>query len=561
MEKEDLRYVELVDGEWVQVELFGRALTKFTAFTKGAKFPENVDVIGATLVGTLWKIVGTCSFCGRLRQVPKARVNIGTVCNCQKVNKHKATCLERYGVEYSSQAEEVKEKIKSSMMDKYGVESIFDLPEVRAKCQAAYAGRGDEIRAKVIATNQAKYGVDSTLSLKSVREKQSNTRFNKFVSSVKIDDTDELVRLERGRSGHKIVVKCTVCGKERKVTPGFGCHCLANEKSKATCQERYGVDSTNELEWKKEKARKTNLERYGVEFASQNTEIKRRILLSHHNTMRKNRFQSRQEREVAMFVESLGLSQRKHASSDKEIDVFIESKMVGIEFNGTYWHSEAQNKGRSFHINKTREAAKNGIELIHVWSHLWMTRRTQIESFLRAKLGKCSNRIGVRKCVVKEISKADAIKFVDTYHIQGANQRIDLAIGAFVGEELVAVSTFSPHHRGGEMKTLSRLCTKTDWVVSGFLGKAVRLAFAKFGPIVSWVDLCLSTGKSYLAAGFKLDGKLSPDYAYVKGGGHKIIKKQSFRKIDERSERQRATDEKLHRFWDCGKLRFIFDGK
>jgi hypothetical protein len=553
----DATYVEMVNGSWQPIELEGSRLCLFQAFLDRAEGPLDVDVIGVTRQKSHWEFVGHCVFCGRLRKIDPHRAKAGTSCHCQKAGKRLATCKERYGDEFEA---EIQRRSKNAMVERYGVESAFSLPEVRVKCQEAYSNNLDDIKAKVVATNMAKYGVESTLSLKSIREKQSETRFNNFVAALTLDSSDELIKIERHRTGHIAVVKCVLCGLERKLNQGHGCPCLAAEKARATCIDKYGVNSTNELDWKKEKAMATVRTRFGVDFASQNTEIKRRTITSHHNNMRNNRFRSKQEKEVADFVESLGLSHRKHASRDREIDIFIEEKMIGIEFNGTYWHSEAQGKGRSYHLNKTKIAAKEGIELIHIWSHVWETRRTQVESFLRAKLGKCSKKVGVRKCIVREITKDEAIKFVDSYHIQGANKRIDLAIGAFFNNELIAVSTFSPHHRGGPMKTLSRLCTKTDWVVSGFLGKAVRYGFAKLGPIVSWVDLGISNGKSYLAAGFKLDAKLPPDYAYIKGGG-KIVKKQSFRKIDDRTERRRAKDEKLHRFWDCGKLRFIFDGK
>ena len=149
--------------------------------------------------------------------------------------------------------------------------------------------------------------------------------------------------------------------------------------------------------------------------------------------------------------------------------------------------------------------------------------------------------------------------------MQGAPNKTTLALGAYKDGQLLAVATFAPHHRGcknldgSPQMVLNRLCTLDNWVVSGFLGKAIRIAFSRIqSPIVSWVDLMWSNGSSYLAAGFKLDEVLPPDYCYTKGRTR--IPKQQFRKIDERTELQRAADEKVYRLWDCGKLRMVFSG-
>lgn len=48
------------------------------------------------------------------------------------------------------------------------------------------------------------------------------------------------------------------------------------DKVKATCLERYGVENSYQSDTIKEKIKQTNLERYGVENVQQNTAVKQK---------------------------------------------------------------------------------------------------------------------------------------------------------------------------------------------------------------------------------------------------------------------------------------------
>lgn len=54
----------------------------------------------------------------------------------------------------------------------------------------------------------------------------------------------------------------------------------------------------------------------------------------------------------------------------KEIDIFIPFLNFGIEYNGTYWHSEGI-KPKRHRDDKTKKALKKGVTLIHVEEEDW----------------------------------------------------------------------------------------------------------------------------------------------------------------------------------------------
>jgi hypothetical protein len=334
---------------------------------------------------------------------------------------------------------------------------------------------------------------------------------------------------------------CSLCGETRSVSlaaitkgDNNACACRMNERRKESVRARYGVDFIAEVPEIIERGMKTRIEGSKANF-----------------------FRSAGETEVNEFVQSLGMETCHYASGTKEIDILSKEHMIGIEYNGLYWHSEATRPNNRGHLDKKELCKKEGIDLIQLWEDQWSNRKDQVKNYLRSRFGKNENRIAVRKCRVWEVPKDEAKQFVNAHHIQEVHN-FDIAFGAYFNGELIAVATFGKHHRNGEETVLSRLCSKVNWTCTGFLGKVVRMAKEHFkAPIKTWVDRCLSEGESYLKAGFALVDTLPPDYFYHKGP--RRIPKQSFRKIDERTETQRAKDEGLSRVWDCGKHCFVFE--
>ena len=59
----------------------------------------------------------------------------------------------------------------------------------------------------------------------------------------------------------------------------------------------------------------------------------------------------------------------------KEIDIFIPDLKLGIEYNGLYWHSEKQGKGKWYHYDKMMECNKKGIKLIQIFEDEYLNNK------------------------------------------------------------------------------------------------------------------------------------------------------------------------------------------
>ena len=100
---------------------------------------------------------------------------------------------------------------------------------------------------------------------------------------------------------------------------------------------------------------------------------------------------SKQEQSLVDFVCSLiGKSRVRTSVRDvihpKELDIYVPSRGVAIEFNGTYWHSEENGKHRDYHFDKWLSCRDRGVTLISVWEDDWLYRRSVVERVLESTL-------------------------------------------------------------------------------------------------------------------------------------------------------------------------------
>jgi len=274
---------------------------------------------------------------------------------------------------------------------------------------------------------------------------------------------------------------------------------------------------------------------------------------------------SQGEAELLEFLRSL-ISDfiKKKFSNDYELDCYSDSLKLGIEYNGLYWHSDANPKMfPSYHVKKTKYFEQQGIRVIHIWEHEWTARKTQVKNYLQSACRVNTVRLGARKCEFKEIPAQQAREFIQNAHIQGKPNHVALAIGCFYKEQLIAAASFGRHHRDSTANyVLNRFCCLPGYTVSGCLAKMSKLAANKLGPLISWADYCKSQAGGYIAAGWIKVRTLKPDYFYTdKRGG--VISKQARKKshVDtpqSMTESEHAKLDGLHRIWDCGKIVLIF---
>ena len=253
-----------------------------------------------------------------------------------------------------------------------------------------------------------------------------------------------------------------------------------------------------------------------------------------------------------------------------ELDIYIPDLKLSFEFNGLYWHSELY-KDNKYHLNKTKECEKLGVQLIHIWEDDWEYKQNIVKSIILNKIGK-SERIFARKCEIKEISDNKVVReFLESNHIQGfVGSKVKL--GLYYENELITLMTFGNLRKSlGQVSKegsyeLLRFCNKLNTSVIGGASKLFKHFIRNYNvsEIISYSDNSRSNGNMYEKLGFKLSHESVPNYYYIIDDirNHRF----NFRKdklIREgfdpnKTEIQIMNERGYFRIFDCGTKKWIF---
>jgi hypothetical protein len=392
------------------------------------------------------------------------------------------------------------------------------------------------------------------------------------------------------------------------------------EKAYATNLVKFGFKHSSQNKEVQEKMKKTNLERLGVEFPAQDKNVRSKFYKSiidknllkydnlinidyenknmlfkcdfgeNHNfkisidlfqnrkraniklcTICNTKFMSQSESDFLKIFDCETLFHDRGIITPLELDAYIPELKLAFEFNGLYWHSEA-NKENNYHLTKTEECEKKGIQLIHIYEDDWLYKQDIVKSIILNKLGK-SERIFARKTELKEIEDNNLVRyFLDKNHIQGF-VGAKVKIGLFFEDELVSLMTFGNRRvamgkkstKEGEYELL-RFCNKLNTNIVGGASKLFKHFIKNYNPteITTYADRSVSQGKLYETLGFEFIGKTDPNYYYIINGVkyHRfnfrkdLLVKQGYDK--NKTEHEIMLERKIYRLYDSGNLKYIY---
>lgn len=418
------------------------------------------------------------------------------------VSMRRRTCIEKYGVDNPSKSPDVKEKIKQTNIDRYGAPAFtatqegktvvantktsrygsptFNNPDKNRETKLSrYEDPTFNNREKMKATCISRYGVDNPFKIFSVKDS---------------------IRIQRGES--------------KDYSPIFVELISDKEKSREFLLEnKY---SYHEL------VKVFNAPYYVVQNWASRLDLRDLIDFSFTGT-------SQYEDEISNFLQEIGVinvirNSTAVLGNDQEVDIYLPDYHIGIEFNGTYWHSDLF-KPKSYHQEKSKAAEHRGIRLIHIYEYEWknLETRSKIQSLLRIACGKVPRRIYARNCTIKEISNKEARPFNEANHLQG-HRNAQVTYGLFYEGELVQLMSFSrtkynKNLRGDGDWEIIRGCPGSNNLVVGGVSKLFKYFIEKHDPdtIFSYCDFNKFDGKGYEAIGMKFIGYTSPDIHYIFG--------------------------------------------
>jgi hypothetical protein len=251
----------------------------------------------------------------------------------------------------------------------------------------------------------------------------------------------------------------------------------------------------------------------------------------------------------------------------QQLDIYIPSHNLAIEYNGLYWHSE-KFIYNNYHLDKTLGCENKGIRLIHIFEDEWLNKEYIVKSRLKNILGLTNDKIYARQCNIKYITKSDKDIFLNKTHLQGS-VKSSVNLGLYYNDELVSVMTFNKPRLGIGAKfdgyELSRFANKLDTNVIGGASRLLKHFINAYNPneIRSYADRRWSDGGLYNTLGFDEVKTNKPNYWYIVGKARKH--RFNFRKsklsddgfdTENLTEHEIMLNRKIYRIYDCGTITY-----
>jgi len=485
----------------------------------------------------------------RIKTVLK-KYGVEHVLQSKKIKEKKnQSCLDRYGVEYPLKLNKFNEKRKKTNLKKFGVENPMQSEKVKEKkrqtCLIKYGVEHpfqlENIKKKIIKTNLQKYGVENPLQNKEIREKYKQTCLLKYGVETPFQSEDIKIKIRR---------------TEKKI---FFNRLLNSDRLKEKCTPNFNIDEYQDVNsiysWVCTKCQTI------FEGSIDNGYIPRCPICYPFNSS------SLGEKEIVEFIQSLNIDLIENDRSilfPKELDIYIPSHNLAIEFDGLYWHSElGGRKDKDYHLNKTLQCESKGVQLLHIFEDEWIDKQEIVKSIIKAKLNKLENIIYARKCEIQSVPNDEAKLFLFDNHLQGPINGNHY--GLYYEDKLVSIITYgkSRFNKNYEYELL-RFCNKINTSVVGGFSKLFKNILRGLS-LISYCDLRYGNGNVYKNNGFKLINSSNPSYYYMKE--YQRLSRLNFQKhlLQEKldifdpnlTEWENMQLNEYDRIWDCGNLVFV----
>jgi hypothetical protein len=242
----------------------------------------------------------------------------------ERENSKREFCLKKYGVEYVTQLDSMKEKSKKTLLDRYGVDNINKIPEIIQK------------RKK---NNLKKWSVTDPIVLNSIRGDLNQIGINRIISNLpneysflgkyKIEDKESYYYQIECPNGHKSdIIKGIFYQRLKKGIE------ICNQ-----CNTSIGSNGEQEV----------------YDYIS------------------------------SIYNGPISRSNRK-LIAPYEIDIVLSDLNICIEFNGDYWHSTKVNNDKYYHLNKSILCKERGYDLLQIRENDWNIKKEETKRKLFNKI-------------------------------------------------------------------------------------------------------------------------------------------------------------------------------
>jgi hypothetical protein len=455
--------------------------------------------------------------------------------------KRVETCQERYGSSHFMKTNSGKSKVRNTKQLIYNDPSFNNREKYQQTMERKTSEQLEEIQNKRTTTNIEKYGVKSPIQNFDILQQMKSTNIERYGFENVSQNIDVKKRISN-----------TMLSK-------YGCHFQQQHISENT------LNLLQDKEWLLENASKSYAELAETLDVTYHT-VARAFEINNIEHVPEPYFRSVGEQQLLDWAQSQNfetVANTRNILPRQELDIYIPSKQIAIEYNGLYWHSELSGKSKDYHQKKFEQCQQQNIKLIQITDWHWLNKNELVKSRLLSKLGIIENKIGARSCVIQNVDNKTASLFLDETHIQGSCMS-KVKLGLYFENNLVALMTFgSARFKQKPMWELIRYSTLKNFSVVGGASKLFSYFIKNYNPesITSFCDLSWNSGNLYQQLGFTWQRNTNSNYWYtcqyktfenrIKYQKHKLS--SLLIKFDPTlSEWENMKLNGYDRYWDCG---------
>lgn len=256
----------------------------------------------------------------------------------------------------------------------------------------------------------------------------------------------------------------------------------------------------------------------------------------------------------------------------REIDIYIPSKHIGIEYNGILYHAEGSNHiDKYYHYNKMLDCKKNDVSLVTIFEDEFTYHRNAVYTKLDRLFGIGKKENSVGNIHIDYIDKATAKEFIETNDTCDI-KTVDVYLGVYSDEILIGAVTFQN-------------IKQSTWQIADCifinnnpdtLKQAFEFFIKTYAPskVYGYADrrwVIDEANNVYTSMGLKFDSYTQPDFAYINSSRTKYkryyrtgINKESLLQANPQLSNELTEAEILQtlgyrRIWDCGYVKYVYE--
>lgn len=225
----------------------------------------------------------------------------------------------------------------------------------------------------------------------------------------------------------------------------------------------------------------------------------------------------------------------------KEIDIWMPSVKIGIEYDGLAFHS-SDSKDPSYHLYKTLECEKQGIRLIHIFSDEWETKKPLVIDLVRKALGKYQV-LSAEDCTISPIGIKEGKYFLDNSDLLGNYQDSTNYLALKYINDTVGVMAY---HKEENTVIIDRYSERRALKIKGGLKKLIDNL--KETDLETRIDRRLYTGEEFFECGFTKIMATPPNFYYTLDFQERIPSKSIT------LTESQLKSQGILKIWDCGEI-------